>query len=96
MQELFCAKLSKANQMLGSDECEVLTTDALPSSDLAWLVHFAATGCGFDGSVESQVVNWLHILMLSVKPKGNDLNNPTWLEAMNGSWAEKILGSCLH
>ncbi len=86
---LFCAKLKEANQMLGSDKCEVPTADVLLFSDLAWFVHFAATNCGFNGSVESLVVNWLCHLMLAEKSRGNDLDNLNWLQEMNGSWEEE-------
>ncbi len=61
--------------MLGTDEWEVPTTDALISSDLAWFVHFVTTNCSFNGSVESLVVNWLHSLLLAAKYRENDLGS---------------------
>ena len=54
---LFRKKLSEANQTLGAQEWEVPTVDALLSSDLAKFVHFAASDMGFNGSVDSLVVN---------------------------------------
>ena len=49
-------------------------------SDLSRFVHFAATDCGFHGSIEALVVNWLHPLMLAAKSKGSDMDNPTQLD----------------
>ena len=72
---------------MGAMEWEVPTPDALMQSDLARFVHFAASDCGFDGSVESLVVNWLHPLMLAAKSKGNQADNPNWIQAMNGPFA---------
>ena len=86
---LFCAKLKETNQILSSDEWEVPTADALLSSDLARFVHFSATNCSFNGSVESLVVNCLHDLILAVKSRGNDIYNPSWLQTMNSHWAEE-------
>ncbi|KAL7532071.1 hypothetical protein ACHAXR_006179 [Thalassiosira sp. AJA248-18] len=39
--------------------------------------------------MESLVVNWLHPLMLAAKSKGNDADNPTWIQAMNGPFSEE-------
>ena len=58
-------------------------------SDLSRFVHFAATDCGFDGSIEALLVNWLHPLMLAAKSKGNDINNPNWIQTMNGPFSHE-------
>ena len=68
---------------------EVPTVDALINSDLARFVHFAASDCGFDGSIESLTVNWLHPLMLSAKTSASSEDNPNWWTAMNGPFAEE-------
>ena len=52
-------------------------------------MHFAARDCGFDGTVESLVVNWLHPMMLHAKPKANLTDNPNWIQAMNGPFTEE-------
>ena len=62
---LFRKKLQDANTTPHAMNWEVPTSDALISSDLVRFVHFAASDCGFDGSIESLTVNWLHPLMLS-------------------------------
>jgi hypothetical protein len=86
---LFRRKLSEANQTFGSTEWEVPTVDSLIKSDFAQFVHFAASDAGFDGTVDSLVANWLHPLMLQAKSKSNSEDNPDWLKAMNGPFAEE-------
>ena len=82
-------KLSEANDTAGAMSWEVLSVDDLLKSDLARFVHFAATDCGFDGSLESITINWLHPLMLVAKAKGSDVDNPDWWTAMNGEFAQE-------
>jgi len=41
---------------------EVTSAEALMQSELARFVYFTAAACGFDGSVEALVVNWLYHL----------------------------------
>ena len=94
---LFCQKLQEANATMGSMEWEIPSPDELMSSELSRFVHFAATDCGFDGSVESLVINWLHPLMLAAKSKSNQEDNPDWNQAMNGPFYEKYWESaCLE
>ncbi len=69
---------------MGSDDWAVPSADAWIKSDIAHSVHFKASNCGFDGSIESLVVSWLHFLMLGAKSYGNDDDYPTLLHAMNG------------
>ena len=73
-----------ANQL----QWEVPTPEALLHSDISRFVHFAARDCGFDGTIESLVVNWLHPMMLQAKSRTNQADNPTWIQAMNGPFAE--------
>ena len=70
-------------------EWEVSTPEALLHSDISHFVHFAARNCGFDGTVESLVVNWLHPIMLQAKSKSNQADNPNWIQAMNGPVTEE-------
>ena len=68
---LFCKKLREANQTLGAANWKVPSAKDLMHSDLARFVHFAASDCGFDGSVESLAIKWLHPLMLAAQSLGN-------------------------
>ena len=52
-------------------------------------MHFAAADCGFDGSIEALVVNWLHPLMLAAKTASTSGDNPNWKQAMNGPFADE-------
>ena len=85
---LLRAKLKEANKSLATQQWEVPTVDSLMKSDLARFVHYAASCTGYNGSIDSLVVNWLHPLMLQVRLKGkNDPDNTNWWQAMNGPFA---------
>ena len=86
---LFSKKLREANDTAGAMDWNVPSVDSLLHSDLARFVHFAASDCGYDGSVESLVINWLHPLMLAAKSSTNQLDNPNWMQAMNGPFASE-------
>ena len=86
---LFRSKIDEVNQTLGSDDWAVPSIDALMKSDLAQFVHFAASECGFDSSVDSLVVNWIHPMMLAAKSRGNDSDSPDWFKAINGPFAQE-------
>ena len=68
---------------------EVPSVEALMRSDLARFVHFAATDCGFNGTLEALTVTWLHPLMMTAKSQGNDVDNPDWWHTMNGAYAQE-------
>ena len=90
-------KLKEANSTICSQSWEVPSAEVLLKSDLARFVHFAATDCGFDGTIESLVANWLHPLMLAAKSKRNDADNPSWIQAMNGPFSQEYWeASCLE
>ena len=86
---LFRKKLSEANRTLGAADWNIPSAKELMHSDLARFVHFAASDYGFDGSVESLAVKWLHPLMLAAKSLGTQADNPNWMQAMNGPFAEE-------
>ena len=64
---LASTKLREANEKLGAVDWEVPDANALMNDDIPKFVHFAASDCGSDGTVEALVVNWLHPLMLAAK-----------------------------
>ena len=70
-------------------EWEVPTPEALLHSDISRFVHFAARDCGSDWTIESLVVNWLNPMMLQAKLKSNPADNPNWIQAMSGPFAEE-------
>ena len=61
---LFRKKLQDGNTTPHAMNWEVPTAEVLININLARFVHFAASDCGFDGSIESLTVDWLHPLML--------------------------------
>ena len=68
---------------------EVVSADVQLEDKLTKFVHFAAADCGFDGSIEARVVNWLHPLILAAKTASTDGDNPNWKQAMNGPFADE-------
>ena len=71
-------KLEEANDTAAALAWEVPSIEVLMKSDLARFVHFAAADCGYNGTIESLAVNWLHPLMMAAKAQGSDLDNPDW------------------
>jgi hypothetical protein len=69
---------------------ECPTVDELLGSSFSRFVHWAATDCGYTGTVESMVTSWLHPLMLHAKSSASKDDNPTWWQAMNGPFAEEF------
>ncbi len=67
---MFQNKISQAKQTFGSDNWAVPSVDALMKSDLAKFVQFAVSNCGFVGSVDSLVGNWIYPLMLAANNSG--------------------------
>ena len=70
-QKLFGVKIAEANATLGSMNWEVPSTEDLLTNDLSKFVHFAASDCGYCGSIKDTVVNWLHPLLLAAKANKN-------------------------
>ena len=87
--KLAAAKLLEANAEFGTLEWEVPDAESLMEDDFTKFVHFAAADCGFDGSIESLVVDWLHPLMLAAKTAASADDSPNWRQAMNGPFADE-------
>ena len=62
---------------------EIPSPEVLLEENLTKFVHFAAADCGFDGSIETLVVNWLHPLVLATKIANSDGDNTNRRKAMN-------------
>jgi len=73
----------------------MILEDELPSirdvleSPLAKFIHFAANACGYNGTAEDLMVNWIHPLFLKAKAKASKHDNPNWWQAMNGPFADE-------
>ena len=81
--------LKEANKKLGAMDWKVPSVYVLLEDTLTKFVHFAAADCGFDGSIEALLVNWLHPLILEANTASNDGDIPNWKQAMNGSFADE-------
>ena len=86
---LASTKLREVNEKLGAMDWEVPDANSLMTDSLTKFVHFAAADCGFDGSIEALVVNWLHPLMLAAKTASTSGDNTNWKQAMNGLFADE-------
>ena len=82
-------KLRESNETLGAMDWEIPSPGDFLEDNLTKFVHFAAADCGFGGSIEALVVNWLHHLMLESKTANTDGENPTWRKEMNGPFADE-------
>ena len=66
---------------------EVPSAAVLLEDKLTKFVHFAAANCGFDGSIEALVVNWLYPWMLAAETNSISGDTHNWKQAMNGPFA---------
>ena len=67
----------------------VPSVDQLLNSDLANFITVAAADCGYEGTAENLVMNWIHPLLLQAKSQASKEDNPNWWQAMNGPFAEE-------
>jgi hypothetical protein len=62
-------------------------TDGIPTvaelldSPLAKYITLAANDCGYSGTVEELIVNYVHPLFLKAHSAASKLDNPSWKEA---------------
>jgi hypothetical protein len=65
----------------------LLMTDGIPtvaelmSSPLAKYITLAANDCGYSGTAEELIVNYVHPLFLKAYSAASKLDNPSWKEA---------------
>ena len=68
---------------------EYLPTVAdLMASPLAKYITLAANNCGYDGTMEELIINYVHPLFLKSKPAANLEDNQNWREATTGVFAD--------
>ena len=73
----------------------LLMTDVIPTvanfmeSPLAQYITLAANDCGYSGTAEELIVNYVHPLFLKVHSAACKLDNPNWKEATQGKFANK-------
>ena len=59
------------------------------ASPLSHFITFAANSCGYKGSAQELMVNWVHPFFLKAKSAASKEDNPTWWEAMKGPFADE-------
>ncbi len=57
------------------------TVTELMDSPLATYITLAANECGYSGTVEELIVNYVHPLFLKAHSAASKLDNPSWKEA---------------
>lgn len=76
------------------EQCPTVTE--LMASPLAKYITLAANDCGYGGTTEELIVNYVHPLFLKAKSATSREDNPNWREATNGPFADdywKVLDS---
>ena len=80
---------------LGDATLNAMELDHIPTvvelmdSPLAKFIHLAANDCGYNGSTQELICNWIHPLFLKAKSEASKLDNPNWREAMRGEFADQ-------
>ena len=74
-------KLREENETLGAMDWDIPIPEDFLEENITKFVHFAPSDCGFDGSIEALVVNWLHTLMIASKTANKNGGNPNWRQA---------------
>ena len=60
------------------------TFDELMDSPLDNHISLAAKTCGYGGTTEELIVNYVHLLLFKAKSAASQEENPNWREATKG------------
>ncbi len=88
----YCHRLKENGDLLVS---MLSMTDGIPTvaklmdSPLAKYIPLAANECGYSGTVEELIVNYVHPLFLNAHSAASKLDNPSWKEATQGKFADE-------
>ncbi len=58
-------------------------------SPLKRYITLAANNCGYSGTAEELIVSYIHPLFLKAYSAASKADNPSWLEATRGKFAEE-------
>ena len=58
-------------------------------------IPLAANYCGYEGTTQDLIVNYLHPLFLKSKASASQEENPNWRQAMNGQFADEYWGAAV-
>ena len=60
----------------------------LPDSQISNFINMAINDCGYKGTTEYLIVNYVHPLFLKYKSAAGQANNPNWWQSMDGQFAD--------
>ena len=83
--------MEESDRMLNAMELrqDVPTVKELLNSPLSRFISFAANSCGYSGTTQELIVNWVHPLFLKAKAEASKEDNPNWWEAMKSPFADE-------
>ena len=65
------------------------TITELLDSPISKFITIAANYCGYEGTTQDLIVNYVHPLFLEAKADVSQEDNPNWRQAMNGQFADE-------
>ena len=65
------------------------TITELLDSPISKFITLAANNCGYKGTTQYLIVNYVHPLFLKDKAAASQEDNPNWRQSMNGQFADK-------
>ena len=68
---------------------EIPTVADLMDSPLAKYITLAANDCGYSGTAEELIVNYVHPLFLKAHAAASKEDNPSWKQATRGKFADE-------
>ena len=68
------------------EQCQIVAE--LMVIQLAKYISLAANDCGYDGTTEELIVNYVHPLFLKAKSAASREENPNWREETSGAFSE--------
>ena len=84
-------RMEEANRLLSMMELkdDLPTVEELLASPLSRFITLAANSCGYAGTTQELIVNWVHPLFLKAKAEASKTDNPNWWEAMKSPFADE-------
>jgi hypothetical protein len=67
----------------------ILTVAEMMDSPLAQYISLAANDCGYSGTAEELIVNYVHPLFLKAHSAASKLDNTSWKESTRGKFADE-------
>ena len=67
----------------------ITTIAELLDSKISNFITLAANDCGYDGTTEDIIVNYVHPFFLKAKAAASQADNTNWRHAMDGQFADE-------